>query len=182
LGADSGDTVTLNLQVGQIPVQQSNTDLLWMTTKAPEFTEGPDIETVSQVLGLDTDDIDTSFPIEVVFTGVAFVLVPLKTLDAVQRTKINLDLLYPDNQIHTRMFAPLYGVPEDPATGSANSCLAGYLVKHRYFSSDTIEIQVEQGYEIARPSRLYLKAKDRDEHIDVQVGGKVQEIAKGTLL
>ena len=135
-------------------------------------------------------------------TGVAFVLVPLKTLDAVQRTKINLDqltvmsqtqdvpstimvfsrqTLYPDNQIHTRMFAPLYGVPEDPATGSANSCLAGYLVKHRYFNTDTIDIQVEQGYEIGRPSRLYLKAKGRDEHIDVQVGGKVFPIARGQL-
>ena len=72
------------------------------------------------------------------------------------------------------------GVPEDPATGSANSCLAAYLVKHRYFNTSTIDVHVEQGYEIDRPSRLYLKAKERSSgDILVKVGGKVQLIAKG---
>ena len=66
-----------------------------------------------------------------------------------------------DNQINARLFAPAYGIPEDPATGSANSCLAAYLVKHRYFNADTIDVKVEQGYEIDRPSRLYLKAYEK---------------------
>ena len=52
------------------------------------------------------------------------------------------------------MFAPGLGVSEDPATGSANGCLAGYLVEHRYFGTDYIDVQVEQGYEIGRPSLL----------------------------
>ncbi len=71
---------------------------------------------------------------------------------------------------------------EDPATGSANSCFAAYLVKHRYFGADQIDVRVEQGYEIGRPSLIYLKAQDRDGTIQVEVGGKVILVAQGRLL
>ena len=80
------------------------------------------------------------------------------------------------------MFAECVGVPEDPATGSANCCLAAYLVKHRYFESSKIDVRVEQGYEIGRPSLLYLKAEEINGKIDVAVGGKVVMIAKGQLV
>ena len=60
--------------------------------------------------------------------------------------------------------------------------LAGYLVKHRYFGSNQIDVRVEQGYEIGRPSLLYLKAKDNDGKINVSVGGKVVMVAKGELM
>jgi trans-2,3-dihydro-3-hydroxyanthranilate isomerase len=73
-----------------------------------------------------------------------------------------------------------YGVPEDPATGSGNGCLAAYLVKHRYFGSEQIDnIRVEQGYEIGRPSLLLLKATATGETIDVQVGGRAMMVTKG---
>jgi trans-2,3-dihydro-3-hydroxyanthranilate isomerase len=84
--------------------------------------------------------------------------------------------------LNVRFFADYYGVPEDPATGSANGCLAGYLVKHRYFGKDQINIRVEQGYEIGRPSLLLLKAEGKEEKIDVHVGGTVVMIAKGELV
>jgi len=84
--------------------------------------------------------------------------------------------------MNVRLFADAYGVPEDPATGSANSCLAAYLVKYRYFGSSKIDIRVEQGYEIGRPSLLYLRAEDNDGQIDVSVGGKVVMVAKGELI
>jgi trans-2,3-dihydro-3-hydroxyanthranilate isomerase len=84
--------------------------------------------------------------------------------------------------MNVRFFADYFGVPEDPATGSANACLAGYLVKYRYFGEDKIDIRVEQGYEISRPSLLYLRAEDTQGKIDVSVGGKVVMVAKGQLL
>lgn len=86
------------------------------------------------------------------------------------------------NALSARMFAPALGVSEDPATGSANGCLAGYLVEHRYLGTDSIDIRVEQGYEIGRPSLLYLRAQRSDEGISVSVGGKVQMVARGELL
>jgi trans-2,3-dihydro-3-hydroxyanthranilate isomerase len=152
---------------------------------------------------LTVEDIETAYPIEEVSTGVPDIIVPLKTLSAVRRAKIDKDRFnrlvedipsksififssetyHQQNQINARMFADYYGIPEDPATGSANGCLAGYLVKHNYFGHDQIDIRVEQGYEIGRPSLLYLKAKkERNGPIDVNVGGKVQSVAKGELI
>ncbi|MHC4722322.1 MAG: PhzF family phenazine biosynthesis protein [Planctomycetota bacterium] len=80
------------------------------------------------------------------------------------------------------MFCDYYGIAEDPATGSANGCLAGYLVKYRFFGDKKVDVRVEQGYEIGRPSPLYLRAEDSGGKIDVSVGGKVVMVAKGELV
>lgn len=87
-----------------------------------------------------------------------------------------------DNDLHVRVFVDYYGIPEDPATGSANGCLAGYLVEHRYLENDRIDIRVEQGYEIGRPSLLFLRADNKRGEIDVYVGGKVVLVAKGEFI
>ena len=87
-----------------------------------------------------------------------------------------------ENDLNVHFFADYYGIPEDPATGSGNGCLAGYLVKHRYFRKDQIDIRVEQGYEIGRPSLLLLKAESMDGKIEVYVGGKVVMVAKGVFV
>jgi len=73
-------------------------------------------------------------------------------------------------------------VSEDPATGSANGCLAAYLSHHRYFGSDRVDIQVDQGYEIARPSTLFLRTSPEKKTVNVMVGGHVVPVAEGALL
>jgi trans-2,3-dihydro-3-hydroxyanthranilate isomerase len=128
--------------------------------------------------------------------------VPLKTLDAVKRAKVARDKYFgmikglqakaififcsqtydKQNDLNARMFCDYYGVAEDPATGSANGCLAGYLVKYQYFGDNRVDVRVEQGYEIGRPSLLYLRAEEKDGKIDVSVGGKVVMVAKGELV
>jgi trans-2,3-dihydro-3-hydroxyanthranilate isomerase len=72
-----------------------------------------------------------------------------------------------------------YGMPEDPATGSGNGCLAGYLVNYHYFGNDAIDIRSEQGYEIGRPSLLFLKAERIADYINVFVGGNSIVVAHG---
>jgi trans-2,3-dihydro-3-hydroxyanthranilate isomerase len=197
------ETIILNLKIGQIPVTFSysgkDADILMMKQIQPTFGQTFDTESISQVLSLDVKDIDNRFPIRDVSTGVPSIIVPLKTLDAVKRARIDEDKYFKfvrdkqaktilvfcpetynkENDLNVRFFADYYGVPEDPATGSANGCLAGYLVKHRYFGKDQIDIRVEQGYEIGRPSLLLLKAENREGKIDVHVGGMVVMIAKG---
>ena len=79
------------------------------------------------------------------------------------------------------MFAPFYGVPKDPATGSANGCLAAYLVRHAYLATDTIDVRVEQGYEMGRPSLIHLQAVDDGGSITVWVGGSVIPVGRGHL-
>lgn len=88
----------------------------------------------------------------------------------------------PQNHISTRVSVDWYGVPEDPATGSASGCLAGYLVNYRYFGSKIIDIRSEQGYDMGRPSLLFLKAEQKAEGIDISVGGKAVVIAQGRLV
>ncbi len=73
-------------------------------------------------------------------------------------------------------------IPEDPATGSGNGCLAGYLSRYRYFGTDLVDARVEQGYEIKRPSLLLLKAYSVGAKVEVHVGGQVVLVAYGTLL
>lgn len=196
------ETIVLNLKAGQIPVTFGETDILWMRQLSPVFGRYIEAKRVAKTLGLKEDEIDMRFPIQEVSTGLPFLMVPLKSLSSAKRAKINhseysalvegLDakgiLVFSpetyrkDNNLNVRAFADLYGVGEDPATGSANGCLAGYLVKYRYFGKDLIDIRVEQGYEIGRPSLLFLKAQKNKDKIDVQVGGKVIMIAKGELL
>ena len=84
--------------------------------------------------------------------------------------------------MNVRFFARHYGVAEDPATGSANGCLAGYLIKHKYFEKEKIDLKVEQGYEVDRPSLIMLRAEKKGKEIIIHVGGKVKAIAKGRLI
>ena len=80
-----------------------------------------------------------------------------------------------------RMFADYFGVPQDPATGSANGCLAAYLVHTAYFGNADIDLHVEQGVVMGRPSRLHLRAGRVGDRIAVRVGGRVISVAEGRL-
>jgi trans-2,3-dihydro-3-hydroxyanthranilate isomerase len=197
------DQIILNLGVGQIPVTWTDTEekgkVLWMQQNPPEVYQTLDAKVIASVLNLTTAEIDENFPIQEVSTGVPFIIVPLKNLQALKKAKINFEhfeqliqttnavgiLIFspepynPENQLSVRMFAPALGIPEDPATGSANGCLAGYLVQSNYFNSEQIDIKVEQGYEINRPSLLFLKAAKKADKIEVNVGGNVVKIAQG---
>ncbi len=200
------ETVILNLKVGQIPVtfdhDAKDKVILWMKQIEPSFGEIIEPTTISQVLGLDEQDLDERFPIQEVSTGIFFIIVPLNRLAAVKRAQIARDKYFEliektqakailifcpdtynqDNDLNARMFFDCYGIQEDPATGSANGCLAGYLVKHRYFGTSKIDIRLEQGYEIGRPSLLYLRSEEKSSKIEVLVGGKVIMVAKGQLI
>jgi trans-2,3-dihydro-3-hydroxyanthranilate isomerase len=198
--------VILNLKIGPIPVtftyRADEPDILWMKQIQPRFGKTLDAGQVAPVLGLKQDDVDKNFPIEEVSTGMPFIIVPLKTLEAVKKSRIHQEklsglirdteakallLFCPEtynsqNDLNVRVFADYYGVPEDPATGSGNGCLAGYLAKHRYFKAAQVSIRVEQGYEIGRPSLLLLNAEDKVGEISIFVGGRVILVANGELV
>ena len=199
------DMVTLNLKAGQIPVEfiyhDGELQELIMKQLQPEFGVQVDPTQVAPMLQIAPSDIDDRFPCLEVSTGMFDLIVPLRTLDAQKRVNIDLPAYYnliekltakpiltfcPETydsnlQLNVRMFADYFGVPEDPATGSANGCLAAYLVKERYFDSDSIDIRTEQGLEIGRPSVLHLIAEKKIDGIDIRVGGRVVRIAEGEL-
>ncbi|HLE40888.1 MAG TPA: PhzF family phenazine biosynthesis protein [Nitrospirota bacterium] len=199
IARDTVDRIVLNLKVGQIPVTFGKDGIAWMKQLEPVFGKTLDRATLAPVLGLKLDEIDARFPIEEVSTGLPHILVPLRSLESLKRARVDRDLYFdlikntwakpimifcPEphekkNDLSVRMFADAFGIPEDPATGSGNGCLAGYLVKHRYFGKPEIDIRSEQGYEIGRPSLLYLRADETDGKTHVSVGGKSVMIAKG---
>lgn len=190
--------VNLNLRIGQIPVRITDNDL-WMQQIQPLFGEQHNAKTIAKLLNISTSDIDKHFPIEEVSTGLPTTIVPLKTLDALKRASVNKEqysqfistakgkciLLFcpevysEDENLSVRVFVDYLGIPEDPATGSSNGCLAGYLVKHKYFKTSEINIKVGQGYEINRSSILNLQAFPSEKGIEIIVGGKIIEIAEG---
>lgn len=151
----------------------------------------------------DTDQVDPSIPVQVVSTGLPAIIVPLvdrTALEAIDLDRRAYDALVADREaklVHAfcaepraaehdlaaRMFAPHYGVPEDPATGSANGCLAGSLSHHEYFGGTAVDVHVEQGYEMDRPSLISLEADTNEAGgVDVAVGGRVVPVARGHLL
>jgi trans-2,3-dihydro-3-hydroxyanthranilate isomerase len=200
------ERILLNLKVGQIPVSMeykgSQIENMWMKQTEPAFGEVFNLKSISQSLNVDPREIDDKYPIQEVSTGLPFIIVPLKTRDAVKRAKVDQDKFFalvensqakavmvfcpqtedPNDDLKARVFVDYYGIPEDPATGSANGCLAGYLVKYRYFGNDRIDIKVEQGDEIGRPSLLLLKAEKTEKGISVQVGGRAIMIARGEFI
>jgi trans-2,3-dihydro-3-hydroxyanthranilate isomerase len=196
---EPSDKLILNFKGGQIPVSFDNQELLWMKQNKPTFGRILDANKVSDVLSIDKEYIDDRFPIQEVSTGLPVIVVPLTSLEAVKKVSVNKEKYFEliedtdgkaimvfspeaynsENDLNVRDFADYYGVPEDAATGSANGCLASYLVKYRYFEKSEINIRVEQGYEIKRPSLLFLKASEDNGEIIVYVGGKVEKIAQG---
>jgi trans-2,3-dihydro-3-hydroxyanthranilate isomerase len=197
--------VLLNLKIGQIPVSfekvGASQEIAWMEQVPPTFGKTFSTSQLVQVLRLNADDFDNRYPIQEVSTGLPFIIVPLKTLTAVKRAKINEERLLelakeakagilvfcPEtynkgNDLNVRVFADLFGVPEDPATGSGNGCLAGYLSRYRYFGTDEVNARIEQGYEVRRRSLLLLKAENKAGNIRVHVGGKVILVAAGKLV
>jgi len=141
-------------------------------------------------------DFDATLPIETVSTGMAFTVTPLKSLAAIQKLRVDLNrateylektdgkFLYfvaretvdPAARLHARM---LFYNGEDPATGSAAGCAAAWMVAHGVAVPDQ-RVLIEQGIEMQRPSRIFLRAARRDNRIvNVRVGGNAIEVTRG---
>ncbi len=175
----------------------------------PEERPAPSRAALAEALGLAAEEIlDGPYAPCIASCGLPFVLVPLASHDAVRRARIRHDAweraLPPDAwsrepmvfamgapdeaaaragvDVHARVFVPGLGVPEDPATGSANAALAGYLAARTPRLDGTLRWTVAQGLEMGRPSRLELEADKRGGEITaVRVGGSAVVVSTGTL-
>lgn len=197
--------IKLNLKIGQIPVtldfEKNQVSTLWMRQNPPIFGSLFEADRMAEILGLSKEDMEESYPICEVSTGFFCFVIPVKTLAAVEKASVDLKKFYESiettqaktilvftketlqkkNDFHVRFFAHHLGIPEDPATGSANGCLAAYLVKYRYLGTEKIDVRVEQGYELGRPSLLLLESEEKAGVINVRVGGRVFMVASGRL-
>ena len=206
LRAQSGaEKIALELNVGQVPVhfEDSNGKPPFgeMTQIDPTFVMQHDREAVARATGLRPEDFDDSLPIETVSTGVPFTVTPLKSLAVMQNLQIDLnraaeylartagkffyfvtrETVDREARLHTRM---LFYNGEDPATGSAAGCSAAWMVAHGVAKSDE-RVLIEQGVEMKRPSRIFVRAsfhsKSDNRVVNVRVGGNSVEIMRGEL-
>jgi len=205
--------VHFELGVGVLPadlhVAGDRVERVVMTQDRPTFHAVlEDVTDLAAGLGLLPEAIiETGLPVQVVSTGVPQMMVPVRSLAEVQALDARgLNLMafnracravgtenvlvftfeteQPESTVHVRMFAPLVGVPEDPATGSANGALGAYLVHHAALplAEPTTHIVSEQGAELGRPSRLYVEVDLMGEEITaVRVGGQVVPVAEGVV-
>ncbi len=199
-GASAMPEVTLELNVGTVPVRfedaPGQAPFGEMRQKDPEFGARHDAETIARVTGLAVTDIDTSVPIETVSTGLAYTIVPIKTLAALQNLRIDLrtgseylektngkffyfvsrETVNPEAHLHARM---LFYNGEDPATGSAGGCTAAWMAAHG-IAAPNERVMIEQGIEMKRPSEIFVRAdREADRVVNVRVGGNSVEVMRG---
>ena len=160
------------------------------------------LDTVAAACSIGVSDIETAnHPPCIASCGVPFVLTELKTRSALAAARARADIfseqLRPDRaigillytmekagdvDIQARMFAPLLGVAEDPATGSANVALAGLLASLRSAPDLTLQLRIAQGVDMGRPSLLEATAEKRDGRITgMWIGGKCVPMMRGSL-
>ena len=191
------DILRLETKVGVIPLHKQE-DAIWMTQNEPEFfDQHSNRQEIADLFDISADDIMKELPVEEVSTGNRMLIVPVKTLEAMQRAQGNvsnlrkffnkdligpylfsLETVNPEAKVHTRFFAPHIGILEDPATGSAAGPLTAYLLKHDVFG-DEFEIENEQGIEMGRPSKIMMRGKVKDDKYTVQIGGKCAYAGRG---
>jgi len=200
-GETQAKEVALELNVGRIPVRFEDVPgepaFGEMTQMNPVFGMQHDRDAVARATGLRVEDFDPSLPIETVSTGLAYLIVPLKSLAVMRELRVNLDRDYLERtgskffyfvtretvdrqaRLHARML--FYG-GEDPATGSAAGATAAWMVAHGVAQADERAL-LEQGVEMGRPSRIFVRASRLDNRVvNVRVGGHAVEIMRGEIL
>ena len=173
-------------------------------TPPQPLTRGDDIapEIVAAASSLDPADVETvNHPPCIASCGIPLVFAELKTRAALAKARpraeifsehLKVDrttglLLYVrddsgDFDLQVRMFAPLVGVPEDPATGSANVALVGLLASLRPEPDLTLHLRIAQGIDLGRPSLLEAAAEKQNGKIaSLSIGGRCVIVMRGTL-
>lgn len=167
-----------------------------MEQPAPIFSEKIDKKSIAKSLNIPESAISDNLPIQIVSTGLRDIIVPINSLKELQdiapafdkikkvSEKYNtagyhcftLETLKKDTLAHCRNFAPLLGVPEEAATGSASGALGAYLALHGVIN-ESQKIKLEQGYNMSSPSEIVVDiTKTPDGEIRVKVGGTAENI------
>lgn len=195
--------------VGPVPVTvhfaDGQPDLIWMEQPVPTFDPRPEEPAVfAELLSLPPEAVvDTGLPVEVGSCGAPFLFIPVRDLAAMREARYRMDVADrlpaeacggsvffftqdvedPSVTVHSRMFAPQFNIPEDPATGGASGPLGAYLVRHGVVTeAPTAHIIGEQGIEMGRPSRIAIEVDHANGAISaVRVGGRCVAVGEGTL-
>ena len=189
---DKNTVVTQETNVGILPVnieftQDKKLERVMMHLGEPVLKDVKiDISEIADSLKISADEIDDSLPKQIVSTGLFTLPVCIKSFDTLKTIKpdfeninkicnqlrvgsfhvFTFDTIEKKSVYHARNFPPLYGVNEDPVTGTANGAVSSYLVKNRIIKDHSLIC--EQGDIIGRPGRVFVEIENNL----VKVGGK----------
>lgn len=190
--------VTQETNVGVLPVtivrdNRGRVECVMMTQGNPVLKDVEfDWRKVADALNIPVEEIVTSLPKQVVSTGLFTLPVCIRSLDIMKKLKpdfekiktvchklnvgsfhlFTFETIESSSVYHARNFAPVYGVNEDPVTGTANGAVCSYLVKNGVIKNNKIMI-CEQGDIIGRPGRVFVEIKNNN---IVKVGGKAKVV------
>lgn len=200
--------VVLEEGVGAVPVEVgfSGSVPTWAQLTVAQLPEGgpppPSAAELAAAISLDPAQLDPGIQPAAFSCGVPFLFVPLRSRSALAAANPDLgawraslgdywapdlflfthDAELPGSDFRARMFAPVLGVPEDPATGSAVAALAGYLAANERLADGRHSWRIEQGFEMGRPSILELESDVRDGIVyTVRVGGNAVIVSEGLM-
>jgi PhzF family phenazine biosynthesis protein len=183
---------TLETKAGILSIQVKDNRTVFMTQVLSRFYEKINKKEILECLNISEDQLLSDLPIQIVTTGLRDILVPLKNLNILLSIKPNLNMISSlskkykviglhvfsletkfKSTAHCRNFAPLYGIPEESATGTSSGALSCYLFKYGKITKDQASHLVfEQGYSMNKPSEILANLKIEDNEIkEVQVGG-----------
>ena len=204
---DIGDetTVTFDEKAGRVPVEiRRNESGFRCTLSAPQplsIGNSVDAGTVAAAVSIPASDfVTTTHQPQSVGVGLPFLMAEVRDRGVLARMKVNIagfealkahgvphDVLFytrdgGDADIQARMFAPLDGILEDPATGSANCALGAMLGHYTTAASGTFAWRIAQGVEMGRPSLLFAAADKRDgQVVAARIGGDSVLVADGSI-
>jgi len=190
-----GNEVKLNMKVGQIPVSVTSYGMV-MQQNPPKFGAIIDKTEIAEIYGICPEAIRDDFPIQWVSTGLESVLIPLKNRESLAKVKADRMKFntyverHPECYCNHLFFADMgegrfvarclmEDFVEDPATGSANGDLAGYLINYDYFGKKDVTYTVKQGEDMGRPSVLHVHAALNNTEWLIEVGGNCFIVAEG---
>jgi PhzF family phenazine biosynthesis protein len=186
-------------KAGILKVEVKEDFSIMMDQTIPGYFEVINREEIAASMNIKATDMPEDLPIQVVSTGLKDIMVPVKSMDILNAIEPNfskieeiskkhgvtgyhvftLESLYHSNA-HCRNFAPLYGIPEESATGTSSGALACYLFKYGKISNEQAEnIVFEQGYSMKKPSEIFVTLKvEGKEILEVKVGGKAMNLTE----
>jgi trans-2,3-dihydro-3-hydroxyanthranilate isomerase len=206
-GRPIDDRVVFEEKAGLVPLELlragTTTVGAWLTAPQP-LSRGKDVaaDAVAAACSIAVEDIEMRHHLPCIAScGVAFIFAEVKTIEALQAARPRPEAfswkfpvedatgihLYARGgadgvDLRARMFAPLYGVAEDPATGSANLALAALLASLRPEPDLALKLRIAQGAEIGRPSLLDAAATKRcGRVVETRIGGRCVAVMTGTI-
>ncbi len=207
-GGSGPRDMMLDANIGPVPCHVAPTDAggqasFKLPAQPKEVGPPPPLADLAAALGIAVDDIGAGAYQPACFSsGIAFIFTPVKSLDVVRRATPDLarfssalsapthravfvycpKAVEPGHDFHARMFAPSYGVVEDPATGSAAAAFTAVLARFGGLKDGEHNMTIEQGYEMGRPSVINVGLTVQGGALTASsVGGSAVAVSEGTI-